>query len=738
MNCFLFGITSKMDRKSKPSKRRAKEPPIANSSMKKTKTIGKRDLEGTIDLLQTNVEENAAALDTPLLRAVLDAADHAYYDCETTPIFPDPVYDLLRDLYLDRLEPEAREAYTAEVSIKDGQDATKMPKGPLPIYMSSLEKLKNDPKALARWVKTYPGPYWLRAKLDGCSMLYFRHPADKSYHLMTRHDKTIGGVADALLKYMSFPPLHPGELVRGELIMKASDFEEHFAKKPRHGKNPKSTKDADLHSSVRNSVGGAMGAVISEERKKSSSSSVDPGFVSKMRFVAYEFMPSSDPKTALPFETQVAKLRRRGFEVVDHFKVDALSEKVLETAFYNWRGLGDDPPAQKCAYDMDGVVFSNDQGHPRPVDRNPKFARAFKMDVADQMADTRVVAVHWNPSAFGLLKPQVEVEPVRISEATFTFCSGKHAKYIQEAGIGPGAEITLIRSNDVIPDIKVVKKKAEPSFPTTPYTWISEVEIAETEVSDKRKIRALYRFFDKLGVENLGESSVAKLFEEGYTTVKAWVAMEVEDIGGKIPGVGKRLAEKWVHNLRTALGATTLDQLINGAGLCGRGIGSRRLAWVFGEILKRHGDPLAFFTVDAKDLKEMCLKIEGVGDKVIDQVIGGRKEAHEWWLSQLNEEYRDVIVDNTLAKFEDLAAPKETTETQTCADLVVLMTGFHDKTYEKAIVDRGGTLAKSFTKKVNLLLVKDLAMKPNGKTRKAQENGIKIMGAVDFKATYMI
>jgi NAD-dependent DNA ligase len=53
-------------------------------------------------------------------------------------------------------------------------------------------------------------------------------------------------------------------------------------------------------------------------------------------------------------------------------------------------------------------------------------------------------------------------------------------------------------------------------------------------------------------------------------------------------------------------------------------------------------------------------------------------------------------------------------------------------------VDRGGVLAKSFTKKVNLLLVKDLTMKPNSKTRKAQEAGIPVMGAVDFKAKYMI
>lgn len=723
--------TKTAETKSKKRKREIKEPALVSPSS---------SLSSIVKRLQTDLGE-AKDLDPPTLRQILDLADHAYYDCEADPIFPDPLYDALRDIYLDLLDPKDAKAYRAEVSIKDEKDlTTKMPKGPLPIYMSSLEKLKNDPKALARWCKTYPGPYWLRAKLDGVSMLYFREKESKTYHLMTRHKKDVGGIVDALLTYMKLPALHPGELVRGELIMRNDDFEEHFKGKPRHanekGKSSKKAKPLEVHKSVRNSVGGALGAVVAE-RRKGKSASVNPAFLAKMRFVAYEFMPSSDPSDALPFEAQLAKLQRRKFEVVDHFHLDGkvLEEKDLEKAFGEWRGLISDD--KKCPYDTDGVVFSNALAHPRPTDKEPKYARAFKMDFADQMAETEVVAVHWNPSAFGLLKPQVEVAPVRISGANFTFCSGKNAKYIRDAGIGPGAKITLIRSNDVIPDIRTVKTKAEPSFPTTPYRWISEVEIAETEVSDERRIRALYRFFSKIGVDNLGEASVAKLFEEGYKRVKDWVGMEVKDIGGKIPGIGTRLAQKWVHNLRTALGSASLDTVLNGAGVCGRGIGSRRLSWVFDLLLKDHEDPQVFFEMDPKTFKTICLKIEGIGEKVVDQLLAEREEARLWWSEELSEVYRDVIMDNTRAKFAK-ESKEESKEPQTCGGLVVLMTGFHDKAYEKAIVERGGTLAKSFTKKVNLLLVKDLTMKPNGKTKKAQEAGIKMMGAVDFRAAYMM
>ena len=59
---------------------------------------------------------------------------------------------------------------------------------------------------------------------------------------MTRHEKHVGGIVDALLKYMRFPPLHPGELVRGELIMRSDDFEM-FKGKLRFGKEKKKSME---------------------------------------------------------------------------------------------------------------------------------------------------------------------------------------------------------------------------------------------------------------------------------------------------------------------------------------------------------------------------------------------------------------------------------------------------------------------------------------------------------------
>lgn len=738
---------------------------MAKNIKKKNKSNKEYEcLEEIIKILQVDTD---ADVSKKSLRNVLDAADHAYYE-SSSPILPDPVYDKLRDRYLCLLDDghddqtltnNTKREYLAHVSIKDGTRSTKLDERPLPVYMSSLEKMKNDQRGLERWIAKYPGPYYLRAKLDGVSLLYYRETITGEYHLSTRHDKDVGGVLDPLLLYIHFPPLKKGELVRGELIMSNDVFNTRFKGK------------RDGRDCVRNSVSGTINALASDYRKgyneHDSKASADYEFVRAMTFVAYEYMPSPDPATAICFSEQIKHLASMKFEIVDYKFVNVLTQDVLEACFRGWRNLRDNDgnlysvegsTINYYAYDTDGVVFSNNIAHVRPVDRNPKFARAFKMDVLDQMADTTVADVEWNASSFGYLKPRIRLKPVRISNATYTYCSGKNAKYIRDMGIGPGAKVTLIRSNDVIPDIYAVKKSTKPSFPSVPYTWVTDIEIAEVGVSDQRQIQVIYRFFTKLGVGNIGPSSVSKLFDHGYKNIKDWLAIVPSDIDGKIPGIKKRTAEKWVSNIRHAVSSATLDILIEAAGLCGRGMGSKRLSWVFKKLLSddpdvsRHGSnidkPLLFFTLDDDCMRRLCMSCEGIGETVVEQLIQTRSSAYKWWNEQLGDEYKTIILENTVEKYtqrmgktqinsDKRDASSNNVVSQSCAGFIILMTGFHDSTYEQEICARGGEIAKTFTKKVNMVVVRDLDMKPNTKTKKAKSLGVPIVGAVDFKTKYM-
>ena len=42
----------------------------------------------------------------------------------------------------------------------------------LPYYLGSLNKIRDDTKAINNWIKTFKGPYYVSEKLDGISALY--------------------------------------------------------------------------------------------------------------------------------------------------------------------------------------------------------------------------------------------------------------------------------------------------------------------------------------------------------------------------------------------------------------------------------------------------------------------------------------------------------------------------------------------------------------------------------------
>ena len=103
--------------------------------------------------------------------------------------------------------------------------------------------------------------------------------------------------------------------------------------------------------------------------------------------------------------------------------------------------------------------------YPERKNKNPDHAFAFKMVLSDQVAEAKVVHIEWNPSKDGYLKPRVQIEPVELGGVTITYATGKNASFIEKNKIGIGAIIELVRSGDVIPDIKKVVVPAKKSLP---------------------------------------------------------------------------------------------------------------------------------------------------------------------------------------------------------------------------------------------------------------------------------
>ena len=89
-------------------------------------------------------------------------ANDAYYNKK--PVVTDNVYDILKE-YIERNFPD-------NIAITEVGAPIEKNKVALPYYMGSMEKIKPDTGALARWKKKYKGPYVISAKLDGMSVMY--------------------------------------------------------------------------------------------------------------------------------------------------------------------------------------------------------------------------------------------------------------------------------------------------------------------------------------------------------------------------------------------------------------------------------------------------------------------------------------------------------------------------------------------------------------------------------------
>ncbi|MEC7693935.1 MAG: hypothetical protein VX446_06070, partial [Bacteroidota bacterium] len=394
--------------------------------------------------------------------------------------------------------------------------------------------------------------------------MYWADPDDGALWLASRHDGVTGEDLRKLLPALrkhGLPELAPGQGARGELVVPKTVFRENHAGKPGR-------------TTMRNAVAGLVSSV----------KSLDADLARDVHFVAYEWLPDvKHAGTCAPFPDQASALLSNGFpHVVAWRRVLSVDMGALQSAYADWR---DGPDA---TYDMDGVVFSNGAAHRRTADPCPKHALAFKMRTCDQLADTTVVAVLWSPSRFGVLKPTLRVQPVTIAGVRYEFCSGKHARYIVDKILGPGAKVTIARANDVIPDVDAVHAPA-PEGPALPpdgtFRWLSDVEIEETVPSSATAAKALTFFWRTLGVRDLAEASVQALFDAGFSTVAAMSTMRPVDISGVVHGVADKKATAWTRDIATALASAKFVDVLYGSCACGRGVGRTKLSLVVDAVL---------------------------------------------------------------------------------------------------------------------------------------------------------
>ena len=143
-----------------------------------------------------------------------------------------------------------------------------------------------------------------------------------------------------------------------------------------------------------------------------------------------------------------------------------------------------------------------------------------------------------------------------------------------------GALIQIVRSGDVIPDIKkVVVPAAEPLMPDVPYVWgKTHVDIMLTEENKAKdptvKAKNIAGFFKILETEGLSSGTVDRLIAAGYDDVCKIIPITKEQLL-KLDGFKEKKATKIHKAINEALTNASPILIMKASNIFGRGFGER-------------------------------------------------------------------------------------------------------------------------------------------------------------------
>ena len=628
------------------------------------------ELKAIVANLQADFYKTMAALKKEELESLLKYLSDIYYN-DGISLFTDEQYDRLRDTLLKKFgESEVLVAIGAEV---------KKQKIKLPYFMGSMDKIKPDKNNLSSWLLKYPGKVCISDKLDGISALVVKEGGKKA--LYTRGDGTTGQDITHMLAHIQigdFPELDH-YAVRGELIVNKANYD--AVKEGKRG--------------ARQMVAGLA------NQKKLTKETIS--LMNKIEFVAYEVIVPEllTPSQQFQALNTQSNFHTANWQLENTIDIGSLSEILTQRK-------------KVSKYEIDGIIIAHDKYYPRKPG-NPEHAFAFKMAFADQQADTEVLAVLWEASKDGYLKPTVQFEPVNIGDVIIQYATGFNAAFIQSQGIGPGAFIEIIRSGDVIPYIKEVKSASPtgPQMPTQAWHWNeTHVDAVLDNLGDSPDVqkRILLYFANTLEIGFCGEGNIQKLYDAGIKTIKEMVYVTKEQLV-KSGQFAAKSAEKLETEIKVAMQKATLTQWAVGSGIFGRGIGTKRTQQAL-ELLPRSLDAPA-------DLEARVAALSGWS-----------KESARGFVENLPEFKRFMesmpVKAKTPVKVASPQAGKFLGQT-------FLFTGFHPKDLEAAVAANGGIVADSFGSKVTMVVIKDSTVS-NEKTKKAEKLGIKVVTGDELRA----
>lgn len=386
------------------------------------------------------------------LRETLNAHGYRYYVLDD-PQISDYEYDhMLRRL--EDLEREHPEEITPDSPTQRVGGPTLSEFAPVehPVPLESLQDVFNGGEVeefLERVAGTFPdAEYSVEPKVDGLSVaLEYRDGV--FVRGATRGDGRVGeDVTENLRTIRSIPMTLPEKLprliVRGEVYMARSVFEEINARRELEGK--------PLMANPRNAAAGSL-------------RQLDPKVAAQRRLdIAVFNLQLAEGRTFASHTETLDYLKDQHFKVISGRRLRRLPEILEEIERLN-------DTRMERPFDMDGAVIKLNSLADREVlgstAKCPKWAIAYKYPPEKKPAKVLDIVVQVGRT--GVLTPKAVLSPVRLAGTTVTNATLHNQDYITQKDIRIGDTVIVQKAGEIIPEVvEVVPGKrpetAQPYF----------------------------------------------------------------------------------------------------------------------------------------------------------------------------------------------------------------------------------------------------------------------------------
>lgn len=417
-------------------------------------------------------------------------------------------------------------------------------------------------------------------------------------------------------------------------------------------------------------------------------------------------------------KAMLAFLRENNFKLSDYCRYCSTPDEAMAAL--------DEIESRRDSLDflIDGAVVKVDNTAMREelgyTQKFPRWAMAFKF--APEEATTTVRDVIWQVSRTGKLNPLAVLDPVDLAGVTVSRATLSNISEIRRKDIRIGSRVFIRRSNDVIPEITGVAEHTENSREIVPPAVCPAcgapvvqdgifVKCSNTRACANTIISALSHFCerDAMDIEGLSDKTLELLY--GLNKVKAFhdiYALKQEDFD-EVEG----FRDKRTGNLLAAIEkskTTTLARFLYAIGI--PNIGKKSAGQLEEE----------FRTLDAvmNASKEDFAALDDFGDIMAEGVKAYFDDEHN---------RREIEL---LLKAGVTFIQKQVTEGVFSGKKVVLTGALVSMKRGKAkeeIEKRGGSVAESVSKAVNLVIVGEDA---GSKLAKAEKLGIPTISEGEF------